>query len=181
MYLGEITRGIITALVDASPKSLLFNGKSTPAINKHYGIDTSFISAVEYAWLGDNTYSDSIDLPFTEFDNDVLSAGVKTRLAAVRKTIVKDLGFKEDQVSLKDAAVRFHSTPFLGANFAMLIHLLRQITRWLCSLVARRAAHLSGVAVAAVLIQTGHAVPPGESHQGLKDVNEKIPVGVDGR
>ncbi|EKM80237.1 hypothetical protein AGABI1DRAFT_57808 [Agaricus bisporus var. burnettii JB137-S8] len=158
MYLGEIARGIITALIDSSPKPLLFSGQSTPVINKHYGIDTSFISAVESAWLGGDTRSDTIDLPFTELDNNAHSAGVKARLTAVRGTIVKDLGLKEDQVSLKDAA----------------------IIRWLCGLVARRAAHLSGVAVAAVLIQTGRAVPPGENHQELKDAAEKILVGVDG-
>jgi hexokinase len=123
MYLGEITRGVITALIDASPKPLLFNGKSTPAINKHYGIDTSFISAVEYAWLGDNSYSDSIDLLPTEFENDVFSADVKTRLESVRRAMVKDLGFKEDQVSLKDAAVHFLPTlpllcPFYDADLS---------------------------------------------------------------
>lgn len=119
MYLGEIARGIITALIDSSPKPLLFSGQSTPVINNHYGIDTSFISAVESAWLGGDTRSDTIDLPFTELDNNAHSAGVKARLTAVRGTIVKDLGLEEDQVSLKDAAVHFHSIPYIFCPFTI--------------------------------------------------------------
>lgn len=56
-----------------------------------------------------------------------------------------------------------------------------QIVRWVCGLVGRRAAQLSGVAVATVLVQTGRAVLPGETHQHLERSSEKIPVGVDGR
>lgn len=105
MYLGEIARGIITALIDASPKPLLFKGKSTQVIDKHYGIDTSFMSAVESDWLGKDACPEYIRPPFAELDSDSLSANIKTRLEAIRRTIIKDLGFDTDQVSLKDAAV----------------------------------------------------------------------------
>lgn len=109
MYLGEVTRNIIIALIDAVPKPLLFNGKSTSAINKHYGIDTSFMSSVEEAWLGNDACPGYIRPPFTEFDTGSLPADIRTRLEAIRKVIVKDLGFASEQVSLKDAAVRFES------------------------------------------------------------------------
>ncbi|KAF9452017.1 hexokinase [Macrolepiota fuliginosa MF-IS2] len=158
MYLGEITRNLIIAFIDAAPKPLLFNGKSTPAVNKHYGIDTSFLSTVEEAWLGTDACPGYIKPPFAELNSGSLATNIKTRLEVIRRAIVKDLGYKLDQVSLKDAA----------------------IIRWICGLVGRRAAQLSGVAVATVLIQTGRAVLPGVSHKGLKDPNEKILVGVDG-
>ncbi|KAJ3568406.1 hypothetical protein NP233_g5735 [Leucocoprinus birnbaumii] len=158
MYLGEIARGIIVSLIDASPKPLLFNGKSTPSINNHYGIDTSFMSNVETAWLGKDACPGHIRPPFTELDGSTLSSNIQTRLEAIKQVIVKDLGLKPDQISLKDAA----------------------IIRWVCGLVGRRAAQLSGVAVATVLVQTGRAVLPGETGKGLKDPNDKILVGVDG-
>lgn len=47
-------------------------------------------------------------------------------------------------------------------------------------MVARRAALLSGVAVATVLIQTGRAVFPGQGGKPTKN-EPKIGVGVDGR
>jgi hexokinase len=47
-------------------------------------------------------------------------------------------------------------------------------------MVARRAALLSGVAVATVLIQTGRAVFPGQKGKPTKN-EPKIGVGVDGR
>ncbi len=40
---------------------------------------------------------------------------------------------------------------------------------------------MSAVATATVLIQTGRAVLPGVSSSGLKDLNQKILIGVDGR
>lgn len=57
-----------------------------------------------------------------------------------------------------------------------------QIIRWACSLVARRAALLSGVAVAVVLLQTGRADLPDKSGKHPKrNETEDINVGVDGR
>ena len=56
----------------------------------------------------------------------------------------------------------------------------QQIVRWICTLVARRAALLSGVAIAAVLVQTEYATLEGEKTPS-KGLNEKLCVGVDGR
>jgi hypothetical protein len=110
MYLGEIVRNVIVSLIDASPKPLLFNGKSTPIINKHYGVDTSFMSSVEDGWLGDDDAdSEYIRPPFDEFgDGREISSAVQARLERIRKAIVEYLKLSEDNVSLKDAAVRWH-------------------------------------------------------------------------
>jgi len=161
MYLGEITRNIILSLVDAAPKSLLFGGKTTTALNAQWGFDTSVMSGVEEAWEGQdsNNHTGGNPVPqLSTFDApEKLDPLVKARLERVRAVLVKELSFKEADVSLKDAA----------------------IVRWASSLVARRAALLSGVAVATVLIQTGRAVLAGQEGKPTKN-EPKIGVGVDG-
>ncbi|KAJ7590710.1 hypothetical protein C8J56DRAFT_1003388 [Mycena floridula] len=160
MYLGEIVRNILLSLVDASPKSMLFEGKVTKLLNTHYGLDTSVMSDVETAWEGKDDPTGPVERPdFEGFDVSKLG-GARDRLERVRLAIVKDLGFEDGDVSLRDAA----------------------IVRWACSLVARRAATLSGVAVAAVLLQTGRAVlaGPDGKFKPIGNVEEQIKVGVDG-
>ncbi|KAJ7087206.1 hypothetical protein B0H15DRAFT_931230 [Mycena belliarum] len=160
MYLGEITRNILLSLVDAAPQSLLFGGKTTTALNAQWGFDTSVMSGVEEAWDGaDGVVPGEVPAPrLSEFENlDALDPAVKVRLERIRAVLVKELGYKAEDVSLRDAAT----------------------VRWACSMVARRAAHLSGVAVATVLIQTGRAVFPGKSGEPSKN-EPKIGVGVDG-
>lgn len=107
MYLGEIVRHVLLALVDASPKPLLFGGRSTPALNKHYGIDTSFMSATEEAWIGDDPSEDAFDLPpqSIELRKEDIPPKVVAKLDKIRAAIAKILGFKEEAISLKDAAV----------------------------------------------------------------------------
>lgn len=76
-------------------------------------------------------------------------------LEEIKSVLVKCLGFTSDAYSDQDA----------------------EIVRWACDQVATRAAKLSGCAVAAVLVQTGHARLGG----GLSKDNSKLAVGVDGR
>ena len=176
MYLGEITRNILLALIDAAPKPLLFNGRiGSGALNKHYGLDTAVMSDVEGAWADDEPkdqptadvygVADKLAaLHLGDFDEARLSESDRKRLERVRKVIIQNLGFEQtpEDVSLKDAA----------------------IVRWACTLVAERAAKLSGCAVAAVLAQTGCASLGTDEGIKRKDyVNSagKIGVGVDGR
>ncbi|KAJ7667643.1 hypothetical protein DFH06DRAFT_1280572 [Mycena polygramma] len=161
MYLGEVTRNILLSLMDAAPKSLLFGGKTTPALNTQWGFDTSVMSGVEEAWEGKDSKNGTGGNPVPQisaFESpETLDPAVKEKLERVRAVLVKELAFKEGDVSLRDAA----------------------IVRWASSLVARRAALLSGVAVATVLIQTGRAVLTGQEGQPTKN-EPKIGVGVDG-
>jgi len=159
MYLGETVRSVMLALVDATPKPLLFRGKSTETLNKHYGIDTSLMSQMEEAWIGSDSSEDAFVLPplSTEFDAEHLSQKVISKLEHMRKIVVEQLHFNGEDVSLRDAA----------------------IVRWICGLVARRAALLAGVAVAAVLIETDHATLKGEKTPN-KGLNDRLGVGVDG-
>jgi len=156
MYLGEVTRNLLLALVDAAPKAILFNGKSSSVLNKHYGLDTSFMSMIEEAWEGEDKDAQNLS-SLGSFDASKLTSTVAHKLEQIRKVIVEHLGYQDSEVTLKDAA----------------------IVRWGCSLVARRAALLSGVAVAATLIQTDRANLPGEEGS-LKYVNDTLGVGVDG-
>ncbi|ESK93616.1 putative glucokinase [Moniliophthora roreri MCA 2997] len=159
MYLGEITRHILLSLIDAAPKPLLFAGKVTPSMNAQWGLDTSVMSDVEEAWEGKDT-DDADNLPqFSKFDPEKLSPALRAKLERVQKVVVAKLGFQKGDVSLLDAS----------------------IVRWVCHLVARRAALLSGVAVAAVLVQTNRATLPDSEGKFPKSTSEeRIGVGVDG-
>ena len=176
MYLGEITRNILLSLIDAAPKPLLFSGRSSAELNKHYGLDTAVMSEIEEAWeinrKGSANESKQIQgssgtknaaVPslngkvspphFADVDN--LSADDKSRLERIRNIVIQRLNIDAEYVTLRDAA----------------------IVRWAASLVANRAAKLSGCAVAAILVQTERAKLGG----GLVPKEEKIIIGVDGR
>ena len=179
MYLGETVRSVMLAFVDATPKPLLFDGKSTETLNKHYGIDTSLMSEMEEAWTGSDPDKDAFVLPSlsTEFEAGQLSQKVIPKLERMRKIIMRHLAFKECDVSLRDAAVNIFEAILISVA---LLKASQQIVRWICTLVARRAALLSGVAIAAVLIQTDYATLKGEERPN-KGLNDKLGVGVDGR
>jgi hexokinase len=176
MYLGEITRNILLALIDAAPKPLLFNGRiGSGALNKHYGLDTAVMSDIELAWAGDTPKNEPLEdvygvadklatLHLGDFEEAKLSVSQRKRLERVRDVVIQSLGFEEtsEDVSLKDAA----------------------IVRWACTLVAERAAKLSGCAVAAILVQTGCAslgTDEGVKRKEHVNAKGKIGVGVDGR
>ncbi|KAJ3723422.1 hypothetical protein C8R42DRAFT_606411 [Lentinula raphanica] len=172
MYLGEITRHVLLSLIDAAPRPMLFGGKATKVVNEQWGLDTSVMSEVEEAWetrvveeqekvikevnsngteprsfpgeigenpnLWDGDDHDILprwDILSTPEGLAQLSSKVMGKLERVRKVLVSKLEYADGDVSLRDAA----------------------IVRWACHLVARRAALLSGVAVAAILLQTGRA------------------------
>jgi len=110
MYLGELVRHIILSLIDAVPKPILFRGKSTDILNKHYGIDTSFMSAVEEAWIGTDNSPEAFELPplggpFTDLNSKVIP-----KLEKIKEITASTLGFKTEDVSLQDAAVRVSAT-----------------------------------------------------------------------
>ncbi|KAI0676754.1 hexokinase [Trametes maxima] len=158
MYLGEITRNILLSLVDAAPKPILFNGRSSKPLNTHYGLDTAIMSEVEDAWetgrvsVVPEKVPDWQSAHFT--DVDALSPDDTARLERVRGIITQRLELDPADVSLRDAA----------------------IVRWASSLVANRAARLSGCAVAAVLVQTERAKLGG----GFTTDEKRISIGVDG-
>ncbi|TBU50506.1 hexokinase-domain-containing protein [Dichomitus squalens] len=173
MYLGEITRNILLSLVDAAPKPLLFNGRSSDVLDTHYGLDTAVMSEVEEAWesgrvpavsgkdaehaqiLPNGSTAEVPDWQAVKVvDVEQLSEEDVARLERIRGIVIQRLSLDPENVSLRDAA----------------------IVRWASSLVANRAAKLSGCAVAAVLVQTGRAKLGG----GFATDEEKIGVGVDG-
>ncbi|KAF8911877.1 hypothetical protein CPB85DRAFT_1455140 [Mucidula mucida] len=160
MYLGEITRRVLLSLIDAAPKPILFNGKSTAALNNQWGFDTSVMSDVDSAWENAG-HSASNPVPqYLALEEDAqIDEELKPKLERVREVIISRLGFSSSDVSLRDAS----------------------IVKWASSLVARRAALLSGVAVATVMIQTGRATfaEHSASHPSAKST-EHIKVGVDG-
>ncbi|TFY67589.1 hypothetical protein EVG20_g3881 [Dentipellis fragilis] len=181
MYLGEITRNILVALVDAAPHPILFKGKASDALNQHYGLDSEIMSHIEEAWNSEAhgptaevvtvklPVSDETEHPHAEkltekilldFTKPLTAATIEPhtlhRLQRIRSVIVARLGYAPEDVSLRDAAV----------------------VRWACSIVARRAALLSGCAVAVVARQMGFV--KGLGKDAVSEGEGPIAVGVDG-
>lgn len=94
MYLGEIARNVILSLIDASPKPLLFGGRSTSSLNKQWGLDTAVLSEIEEAWEGIGGFASG------------KTTMAEDKLVQVRDVIVQRLGFTHvTHVSLADADV----------------------------------------------------------------------------
>lgn len=91
MYLGEIVRNILLSFVDSVPP-LLFQGRSTPVLNKHYGFDSAYMSLIEIA----NSLQD------------------------IRTVLVEQLGFLPDMISDEDAEVTRHVCEMVATRAAAL-------------------------------------------------------------
>jgi len=125
MYLGEVVRNILLSFVDAVPP-LLFQGRSTPILNTHYGFDSAYMSLIETAKTTEE----------------------------IRTVLIDQVKFHPDMISDEDC----------------------EAARYVCEMVATRAAALSGCALAAVLVQTGRARLGG----GLTEGDKPYRVGLDG-
>ena len=172
MYLGEITRNILLALVDAAPKPILFNGKATERLNAHYGLDTEMLSLVESAWRSDAPGSRG-EAAETEANNAALrdfsaplveeriTPATLRRLNRIREIVQEHLGYEPGEVSLGDAA----------------------LVQWTAALVVRRAARLSACAVASVALQMGYVTGLGREARAAAPSAGRRPysIGIDGR
>ncbi|KAJ8075663.1 hypothetical protein PM082_021293 [Marasmius tenuissimus] len=137
-----------------------FRGKFGSAITNQWGLETRVLSRVDEAWNKDANLDLDLDPPKVRaFYTSERFRNNKDKLDDVCKVVVEELGFPDQNVE---------GLEFADQNVSPLD---ADIVGWVCHLVACRAALLSGVAVAAVLLQTGHA-----SHSAGKDIN----VGVDG-
>lgn len=196
MYLGEITRNICLALIDAAPRPLLFNGRSSKVLNSHYGLDTAVLSEVEGAW--ESGREPSLKVKGIEGSEDSLAKG-ETGSAQQQPPSVVSASTKTNGTTPSSSAstvayfldIDSHS-PEDKSRLQRIRSILVQrlelpdedvslrdaaIFRWATSLVANRAAKLSACAVATVLVQTGRAKLGG----GVKPEEESVVIGVDGR
>ena len=170
MYLGEITRNVLLALVDAAPKPILFGGKATERLNRHYGLDTEMLSLVESAWTTTTTGADGKEdkndaapslRDFSKpLEEERIAPATLQRLNKVREIIREYLGYAPGEVSLRDAA----------------------LVQWAGALVVRRAARLSACGIATVAKQMGYVAGFVTHAQAAAAVGGKpFSIGVDGR
>jgi len=168
MYLGEITRNVLLALVDAAPKPILFDGKATEQLNKHYGLDTEMLSLIESAWTdgGGASAGNADDAALRDFSAPIvegqLAPATLQRLNKIRAVVQEHLGYAPGDVSLRDAA----------------------IVRWAAALVVHRAAGLSACAIATVAIQMRYVTGLGKYARVTPppDVGGRpYSIGIDGR
>ena len=194
MYLGEITRNICLSLIDAAPRPLLFNGRSSKVLNSHYGLDTAVLSEVEAAWesgrqsdLGVKAVEGGKD-PLAKDQSvqqkqppSVVSASTKPNgvIPSSVSTVAHFLDIDSYSPEDKSRLERIRSILIQRLELPDEHVSLRDaaIFRWATSLVANRAAKLSACAVATVLVQTGRAKLGG----GVTPEEESVVIGVDGR
>ena len=115
MYLGEITRNVLLALVDATPQPILFAGKATKRLNKHHGLDTEMLSLIE------GRSGDSDDPAATLLKEDLLEKLAPTtlqRLKAIQEIVQEYLGYAPGEVSLRDAALVRRAARLSACAFA---------------------------------------------------------------
>jgi len=98
MYLGEITRNVLLALVDAAPQPILFSGKATERLNKHYGLDTEMLSLVESAWSGGDSDDGAAALVGEENHLEKLAPGTLQRLKAIQEIVQEHLCYAPGEV-----------------------------------------------------------------------------------
>ena len=164
MYLGEITRNVLLALVDAAPQPILFGGIATERLNKHYGLDTEMLSLVESAWSGsDGSNSDDAAASAAlAGDPKKLAPATLQRLKKIQEIVQEHLGYAPGEVSLRDAA----------------------LVRWAAVLVVRRAARLSACGVATVALQMGYVSGLGKDARPTEPPalgGKPYAIGIDGR
>ncbi|KAH9962411.1 hexokinase-domain-containing protein [Russula dissimulans] len=171
MYLGEITRNILLALVDAAPKPILFGGKATERLNKHYGLDTEMLSLVESAWTEGASAAPLAeceaeaaalrDFSGPRLAEERLTPATLKRLTKIQEVVQEHLGYAAGDVSLRDAA----------------------LVQWAAALVVRRAARLSACAVATVAIQIGYVSGLGKDGRPAAQLGaggRQYSIGIDG-
>jgi len=164
MYLGEVTRNILLALVDAAPKPILFGGKATEHLNKHYGLDTEMLSLVESAWSGQHGNEGNAAAAAAALVEgpEKLAPATLQRLKKIQEIVQEHLGYAPGEVSLRDAA----------------------LVRWAAALVVQRAARLSACAVATVALQMGYVGGLGKDARPAKAPavgGKPYAIGIDGR
>lgn len=108
MYLGEIARNVILSLIDATPKPLLFGGRSSAQLNKQWGLDTALLSEIEEAWEGLGQFSSQ---------GQVLR---EERLRRIRGVLAHRLELSPPDISLEDADIVRQVCTLIGSRAARL-------------------------------------------------------------
>jgi len=166
MYLGEITRNVLLAFVDTAPQPILFDGKATERLNKHYGLDTEMLTLVESAWSGgdgskDGSADNNAAAAALVGDPEKLGPATLQRLKKIQEIVQEYLGYAPGEVSLHDTA----------------------LVRWAAALVVRRAARLSACAVATVALQMGYVTGLGKDARPAEAPalgGKPYAIGIDG-
>ncbi|KAL5530258.1 hypothetical protein ACEPAF_6515 [Sanghuangporus sanghuang] len=140
------------------------------SINPRYQAYEKFISGMYLGEIARNVLLSLIDaVPPILFSG--LSTPILNRQYGFDTSYMSDIEGAQSLEGIKDVLV-----DKVGFTRELISNRDAEIVRWICKLVATRAARLSGCAVAAVLVQTGRATLGG----GSVSDEDKFAVGVDG-
>jgi len=133
-------------LLSLIDRNLLFSGYSSKALNTHYGLDTALMSAIE------NHPADAYKAGSRALNSSSEGEWSKC-ISTTKQTLTDTLQIPAQYITEQDCLV----------------------VRRVCEVVGTRGARLSAVAIAAVVLQTGH-----DKKKEGKSEYEQLQVGVDG-
>ncbi|BGO91558.1 hypothetical protein NBRC10512_003218 [Rhodotorula toruloides] len=94
MYLGEVTRNALLHLVDSQ---VLFNGFSSQSLNRHYGLDTAIMSALEAPFVPNSPQSGDA-------------------LTAIRQVLTSELGISASLIDDADCLAAARISEVVGTR-----------------------------------------------------------------
>lgn len=105
MYIGEVVRNVLLNLVD---RGYLFGGHSSNNLNRHYGLDTALMSAVEA--LPANVYSSTAPT----------ASEWQASIAETRKVLTQYLFIKDKYITDEDCLLVRRVSEIVGTRGARL-------------------------------------------------------------
>lgn len=106
MYIGEVVRNVLLNLVD---RGFLFGGHSSTNLNRHYGLDTALMSAIEA--LPAQVYSKT---------SQPTSSDWQASIAETRKVLIQNIGIKDKYITDEDCLLVRRVSEIVGTRGARL-------------------------------------------------------------
>lgn len=106
MYIGEVVRNVLLSLID---RGFLFDGHSSTKLNRHYGLDTALMSAIEA--LPAQVYSSTS--PPTKSD-------WQASIAETRKVLTQNIYIKDKFITDEDCLLVRRVSEIVGTRGARL-------------------------------------------------------------
>jgi len=106
MYIGEVVRNVLLSLID---RGFLFDGHSSTNLNRHYGLDTALMSAVEA--LPAQVYSSTSPPKKSDWEASIVET---------RKVLTVNLGIKDKFITDEDCLLVRRVSEIVGTRGARL-------------------------------------------------------------
>jgi hexokinase len=106
MYIGEVVRNVLLNLID---RGFLFNGHSSTTLNRHYGLDTALMSAIEA--LPAQAYSTTTPPKKSDW---------QASIAETRKVLTQNVNINNEHITDEDCLLVRRVSEIVGTRGARL-------------------------------------------------------------